>query len=93
MVLSVPQELDADQNAVLIAIMSAAGPSAAGPVHLRGSISPSELQRQKRGLWDLPRCRKALDRLVRDGLAWIDVAGAGAEARYFLPSLFFQQAT
>lgn len=75
MVQSVPGELSMDHTAVL---QQAANLGS-------GFVSATILQEQLQ--WERDRCQKALDHMVKEGLAWIDKQDT-KEILYYFPSLF-----
>ncbi|ENN76665.1 hypothetical protein HUJ04_009079 [Dendroctonus ponderosae] len=75
MVQSVPGELSTDHSVILT---EAAASN-------RAYVSVSYLR--KKLLWELARSQKALDSLVDQGLAWVDLQETG-EKLYYFPSLF-----
>lgn len=70
---SVPGEFSMDQTALLQKAES------------NGGFVTFELLRGELG-WDRTRCKRALDQLVKDGIAWIDTQDR--EHSYWLPSIF-----
>lgn len=75
LVQSVPGELSMDHTAVLQQA------SLSGNAY----ISKSLLERELR--WEGERTQKALDHMVKEGLAWLDIQGEN-EPLYWFPSLF-----
>ncbi|XP_047365848.1 vacuolar-sorting protein SNF8 [Vespa velutina] len=75
LVQSVPGELSMDHTAVLQQA------SLSGNAHVSGSMLENELR------WERERAQKALDHMVKEGLAWLDEQGE-YEALYWFPSLF-----
>lgn len=75
MVQSVPGELSMDHTAVL---QQASNSNV-------GYVTVSMLQEQLK--WEEDRCQKALEHLISQGLAWIDLQDP-QEKRYYFPSLF-----
>lgn len=41
--------------------------------------------------WDAARAMRVLDRLVKDGRAWVDRQSTDASVQYWFPSLFLEQ--
>lgn len=74
MVQSVPGELSMDHTAVLQVANST-----------QSCVSISVLKNQLK--WEEDRCQKALDHMVSQGLAWIDLQNP-VEKCYYFPSLF-----
>ncbi|XP_015179508.1 PREDICTED: vacuolar-sorting protein SNF8 [Polistes dominula] len=75
LVQSVPGELSMDHTAVLQQA------SLAGNAHVSRSMLEIELK------WERERAQKALDHMVKEGLAWLDEQGEN-ETLYWFPSLF-----
>ncbi|XP_031839656.1 vacuolar-sorting protein SNF8 [Nomia melanderi] len=75
LVQSVPGELSMDHTAVLQQVSLSGG----------ANISKSKLHKELR--WELDRAQKALDHMVKEGLAWLDEQGDD-ETLYWFPSLF-----
>ncbi|KAI4497626.1 hypothetical protein M0802_007166 [Mischocyttarus mexicanus] len=75
LVQSVPGELSMDHTAVLQQA------SLSGNAHVSRSMLENELK------WERERAQKALDHMVKEGLAWFDGQGEN-EALYWFPSLF-----
>lgn len=75
LVQSVPGELSMDHTAVLQQAASSG----------KANVSVSDLQDQLR--WERNRAQKALDYMVKEGLAWIDTQDA-KDVLYWFPSLF-----
>lgn len=73
LVQSIPGELSMDQTVILQKAETNGG-----------QISHSYLKKDLG--WDQDRSRRALDRLLSDGLAWID--NQGSETLYWIPSIF-----
>ncbi|KAL2748386.1 hypothetical protein V1477_003029 [Vespula maculifrons] len=75
LVQSVPGELSMDHTAVLQQA------SLSGNAHVSRSMLENELR------WERERAQKALDHMVKEGLAWLDEQGEH-ETLYWFPSLF-----
>lgn len=75
LVQSVPGELSMDHTAVLQQA------SLSGNAHVSRSMLENELR------WERERAQKALDHMVKEGLAWLDEQGEN-ETLYWFPSLF-----
>ena len=75
LVQSIPGELSMDHTAVLQQTSNAGN----------AFISKSMLQKELK--WESERAQKALDHMVKEGLAWIDKQGEN-EPLYWFPSLF-----
>lgn len=75
LVQSVPGELSMDHTAVLQQA------SLSGNAHVTKSMLENELR------WERERAQKALDHMVKEGLAWLDEQGEN-ETLYWFPSLF-----
>lgn len=75
LVQSVPGELSMDHTAVL------------QQVSLSGGADISKFKLHKELRWELDRAQKALDHMVKEGLAWLDEQGDD-ETLYWFPSLF-----
>lgn len=75
MVHSVPGELSMDHTAVL------QGASILGNAFVSNSMLCKHLR------WESDRVQKALDHMIKEGLAWLDEQGEG-EVLYWFPSLF-----
>ncbi|KAI4479668.1 PREDICTED: vacuolar-sorting protein SNF8 [Polistes canadensis] len=75
LVQSVPGELSMDHTAVLQQA------SLSGNAHISRSMLENELK------WERERAQKALDHMVKEGLAWFDEQGEN-ETLYWFPSLF-----
>lgn len=73
LVQSVPGELSMDHTAVL--------QQATGNAHVSKSMLCKELR------WESDRAQKALDHMVKEGLAWLDDQGEN-EILYWFPSMF-----
>jgi ESCRT-II complex subunit VPS22 len=52
----------------------------------KGLISCSFLRNQVG--WDNTRAQQALDRLLTDGLAWVDLQDSSREPIYWIPSIY-----
>lgn len=74
MVQSVPGELSMDHSAILQQAEKN-----------QAFVSVSYLKRDLN--WELERSRKALDQMVNQGLAWVDLQNP-KEKLYYFPSLF-----
>ncbi|KAI9313851.1 EAP30/Vps36 family-domain-containing protein [Dichotomocladium elegans] len=72
MVRSVPKELDKDQSALLLLAQKA------------GYVSASMINTDLK--WSIERTKNALERLLQDGLCWID--NQSDEDTYWIPSYF-----
>ncbi|KAG7198607.1 hypothetical protein KM043_005969 [Ampulex compressa] len=75
LVQSVPGELSMDHTAVLQQA------SLSGNAHVSKTMLCQELR------WEMDRAQKALDHMVKEGLAWLDKQGED-ETLYWFPSLF-----
>lgn len=75
LVQSIPGELSMDHTAVLQQA------SLSGNAHVSRSMLEEELR------WEKERAQKALDHMVKEGLAWLDEQGK-QETLYWFPSLF-----
>lgn len=75
LVQSIPGELSMDHTAVLQQA------SLSGNAHVSRSMLEEELR------WERERAQKALDHMVKEGLAWLDEQGK-QETLYWFPSLF-----
>lgn len=75
LVQSIPGELSMDHTAVLQQA------SASGNAHVSVSILQRELK------WEIERAQKALNHMVKEGLAWLDIQ-CESEKLYWFPSLF-----
>ncbi|KAH8552038.1 EAP30/Vps36 family-domain-containing protein [Umbelopsis sp. PMI_123] len=73
MVRSVPKELDTDQSSLLL-LAQANG-------YMTKGMIENELK------WHEGRTQQALDNLLQDGLAWLDLS-EGEEDRYWIPSFY-----
>eukprot|EP00588_Corethron_pennatum_P010119 CAMPEP_0194273188 /NCGR_PEP_ID=MMETSP0169-20130528/6582_1 /TAXON_ID=218684 /ORGANISM="Corethron pennatum, Strain L29A3" /LENGTH=328 /DNA_ID=CAMNT_0039016067 /DNA_START=49 /DNA_END=1035 /DNA_ORIENTATION=- len=76
MVLSVPQELDGDHMRAMEAAQDAASP---------GAVTADEVVAATG--WDNARAARALDLLLTNGMAWIDLDASGRKT-YWFPSIW-----
>jgi len=75
MIVSVPTELDSDHTEVIRLALN-----------FQGVVTLKQIQTETK--WDQPRCQRALDLLLTEGMAWLDVHKS--ENYFWFPSVWRQ---
>lgn len=83
MIVSVPMELDNDHMEVMRIAQSEQLSSFTSSEQYFGSVTASVVRSEMK--WDGARVKRAIDLLLAEGMAWLDLGGNGLEARYWFP--------